>query len=99
MLCPITDADEGWTNIGDSHVEADKASLVNGEPEDVVGEDGSEAIQTGMPLPEPYVPTAAEVAAHNLTHLPYRCWCPHCVAARRPNTQHRRQSQNHQRRD
>ena len=25
----------------------------------------------------------------SLTHLPYRSWCPHCVAARRPNTHHR----------
>ena len=25
------------------------------------------------------LPSAEEVGTHNLTHLPYRSWCPHCV--------------------
>ena len=37
----------------------------------------------------PGSPGKDEVERHNLTHLPYRSWCPHCVAARRPNTDHR----------
>ena len=36
-----------------------------------------------------YVPTAAEVEEHNRTHLPYRCWCEHCVKGRRDNPPHR----------
>ena len=24
-------------------------------------------------------PTVGEIAAHELTHLPYRSWCSHCV--------------------
>mgnify|MGYP003340766714 CR=1 FL=1 len=39
--------------------------------------------------PAPKSPSREEVGRHNLTHLPYRSWCPHCVAARRPNTAHR----------
>ena len=27
---------------------------------------------------------------HNLTHTPYRSWCPHCVRARGRGTQHRK---------
>ena len=30
----------------------------------------------------PYTPTQAEIEEHNATHLPYRAWCPHCVAGR-----------------
>ena len=40
-------------------------------------------------LKSPKQPTTLELAMHNLTHLPYRDWCPHCVASRRPNTPHR----------
>ncbi len=28
----------------------------------------------------PRAPTRAEVDEHQATHLPYRAWCPHCVA-------------------
>ena len=51
-------------------------------------DDGNAAI-VAQGLPEPRQPTKAEVARHNLTHLPYRSWCPHCLAARRPNAPHR----------
>ncbi len=33
-------------------------------------------------LPDPYQPTKEEVDQHNLTHLPYRSWCRHCVRGR-----------------
>ena len=39
-------------------------------------------------IAEPRQPTREEVARHNLNHLPYRSWCPHCVACRRPNNAH-----------
>ena len=28
------------------------------------------------------MPTQAEVDEHNMTHLPYRSWCTHCVLGR-----------------
>ena len=42
-----------------------------------------------IPLTEVPEPSPAEVARHNLTHLPYRRWCRWCVMARRANAQHR----------
>ena len=36
----------------------------------------------------PGVPTAAEVAAHKITHLPHRDWCPICVQARSREDKH-----------
>ena len=43
-------------------------------------------------MTDPKEPSAAEIAQHMLTHLPYKCWCKYCVAGRRPNAQHRRQT-------
>ena len=42
-----------------------------------------------MAAPLPYEPTEAEVADHNLTHLPYRNWCRICVAANGKERPHR----------
>ncbi len=38
---------------------------------------------------DPGTPTAAERAAHDVTHLPYRPWCEHCVRGRATGQQHR----------
>ena len=72
--------------------------MLDGEPKDMVGaDDEEEVIQPGKPLPEPHEPSAKERAIHDLTHLPYRGWCEHCVRARRPNTHHRAKSPSSQR--
>ena len=39
---------------------------------------------------DPGQPTVAEIAAHELTHLPFRPWCPDCVAGRAVDDPHRR---------
>ena len=39
---------------------------------------------------KPYVPTKAEEAEHNKTHLPYRSWCEACVQGKAPDNHHRR---------
>lgn len=36
------------------------------------------------------LPTEQEVEEHNLTHLPYRSWCAHCVRGRGEANPHRR---------
>ena len=52
-------------------------------------DDGGSGAQKPVSLRGPSEPSQAEVDLHNLTHLPYRSWCPHCVATRRPNVAHR----------
>ena len=37
----------------------------------------------------PYQPTKAEIEAHEVTHLPYRNWCAHCVAGKGVSSPHR----------
>ena len=39
-------------------------------------------------LPSPAEPTEEERAYHNLTHLPYQPWCPHCVAMKAREDSH-----------
>ena len=39
---------------------------------------------------EPKKPSDAEVAKHNLTHIPFQNWCPHCVAFRSRPDRHER---------
>ena len=40
---------------------------------------------------EPGVPSAADIAEHNLAHAHYRSWCPVCVAARGVSDSHFKQ--------
>ena len=38
----------------------------------------------------PKEPTKQEILEHSVTHVPYRSWCPHCVAAAAKSTPHRK---------
>ena len=39
---------------------------------------------------DPKLPNQAEIDEHNLTHLPYRSWCTHCVRGRGETHPHKR---------
>ena len=61
--------------------------MVLEEPEDVQHEEhGTRPIQR---MQEPRKPSQEEVDAHNLTHLPYRSWCRHCVRGRKKELAHK----------
>ena len=44
------------------------------EKEEVVAQ-----VERARPLPQPRLPSRQEVQEHELTHIPYRSWCVHCV--------------------
>jgi len=46
------------------------------------------AARDAKALPRPKEPTEQQRATHNLTHLPYRSECEHCVKARENNSTH-----------
>ena len=74
-LCPVDGA-------GTDHAQEDL------EPEfDYEEEAGSRAL---VKVADPKLPSAEEVETHNLTHLPYRSWCPHCVRGKGKTMDHRR---------
>ena len=54
-----------------------------------------ESIVKPLLFPSQKAPSAAEVELHNATHLPYRNWCPWCVAGRRNSTPHRELGEKH----
>ena len=58
-------------------------------PERVLEGDDVEGIRVPVTLKAPHRVTKEEREAHEVTHMPYRAWCPHCVQARGRNTPHR----------
>ena len=40
-------------------------------------------------LRDPGAPTKKELEEHSTTHLPFRSWCPHCVAGKAQDRPHR----------
>ena len=40
---------------------------------------------------DPGAPTETEIEQHNVTHLPFRAWCPSCVEGKARDRAHRRQ--------
>ena len=100
-LCPVIGAagEEGFESLGASPFQAHVDKAVESTVDDIIDLDDDIVVENVKPLPQPKVPTQAQIDAHNLTHMPYRSWCPHCVAARRPNSHHRSSSSDSQRAD
>ena len=50
----------------------------------VLGLESAEPAEAPPAAPEtvPVLPSESEVQEHELTHLPLRCWCRHCVRAK-----------------
>ena len=46
--------------------------------------------QQAKPLPIPAKPSPEMIAAHEVSHLPFRSWCSHCVRGRGKSFQHRK---------
>ena len=60
------------------------------EPED---DEQEEEGRSPEALATPEGPSNREREEHNLTHIPYRDWCEHCVRARARKRAHRRRKQ------
>ena len=95
---PIPEEEIGWDRLESAPIRAESNSAMAAAREvdvDDLVEAGTEAeAQLPRGVPAPLEPSPAEIAKHNLTHFPYRSWCPHCLACRRPNAHHR-QSRSH----
>ena len=53
----------------------------NGDEGEAFGQDAGD-LRTMMKMTNPKLPSKEDVEAHELNHLPYRNWCPHCVKGR-----------------
>ena len=65
--------------MGTQVVGDEEATVMSGDDEDV---------KAPKVASRPYQPTKAEREAHEITHLPYRNWCPHCVAGKGVSSPH-----------
>ena len=50
-------------------------------------------------LRDPKLPSQEEIRAHELTHLPYRSWCVHCVRGKGKSMDHKRGEKDEERRE
>ena len=73
--------DEGWQDVGDAPIGVERGQSMGGVDPNVVTTSDGDSVQVPRGVPEPKTPPPDIVARHNLTHLPYAAWCPHCVAA------------------
>ena len=63
-----------------------RPNVKNAESE--VGQDAEEAVEVQASRVS-VSPTQEEVEKHNITHLPFRSWCPCCVAGKAKSEPHR----------
>ena len=57
---------------------------------DGVDQDESEEINPIKAVRDVRLPSVAEIAEHNLTHLPFRDWCAFCVQGRAVSHPHQK---------
>ena len=50
---------------------------------------GEEEAQVPLAVKAPRLPSAREIEEHNLTHCPFRSWCPHCIKGQAKDDAHR----------
>jgi hypothetical protein len=77
-VCPISPVEKSGGAGGEDREEDEEARM------DVeVGEEGQGAGRVEAKVRKgPGQPTREEIVKHNVTHLPYRSWCAHCVRGR-----------------
>ena len=88
-------AEDGFATVDDSPIPANGAGFPEGgalRDDEYIDTDDEEGFLCPPCVPEPKEPSPEDVARHNLTHIPYRSWCPHCVAARKNNQAHKQGS-------
>ena len=65
-----------------------------GQHEELI-ESHEEEVQPARSIPTPYIPTQAEIDEHVIDHMPYRCWCRHCLNGFGREDAHRTQGHPH----
>ena len=59
------------------------------EMEDVSEEVVCEEVRAPVTVRNPLNPTRKEIEEHEVTHIPFRSWCKHCIRGRAVNTPHK----------
>ena len=85
------------SNVGSGHVtvnQTDEDHQTDIQCEPCLGGSGEEDAECGVrkfrKMQDPKAPSPDEILEHNLSHLPYRSWCRHCVRGRRKEDPHQK---------
>ena len=87
QIAVVTDDAKGQDTINNDVLtnDADAGAMPEADAET---EESQEAVAPkGQPAPS--TPSAEEEANHNMTHLPYRSWCPQCVRGKGKASPHK----------
>ena len=86
----MMEGDEGSTTRNESEVQCNPVGDDEVEGHEDADEDAEEEHANPEGLRDPGQPSPAEKAEHDLTHIPYRSWCTHCVRGKAKGRQSRR---------
>ena len=90
--------DDSWDKLEDCPIVPEQhANIERTIAEEEIAADDNQVVQKPRGMPEPILPSPAGVNLHNISHLLYRSWCQHCVAARRNAQAHASQAKSPQR--
>ena len=77
-----------------SPIREEGAAVVEGEEEEAIGEeDEEEGGANWKKFQDPKLPSSDEQRLHNITHVPYRSWCDHCVKGKAKIVSHTKQEE------
>lgn len=68
----------------------DAASEAGAHPSANVENEEVHGVHRPKSMRVPHMPTEAEVREHETTHIPYRSWCPSCIAGRGRDRRHKK---------
>ena len=72
----------------DDEVKADNGMKSKENSQTMSPVEESDEAATAKVLPSPSPPSRQEMLEHNITHMPFRNWCPHCLAGKAKSTKH-----------
>ena len=78
-------------NAEDDVVEAGMGGEMEAAGEEEDGEEQGK--RSVLEMMDPKLPSRAEIEEHELTHLPYRSGCKHCIRGRGKEAPHKKQEE------
>eukprot|EP00971_Amphidinium_carterae_P147634 2926253-Amphidinium_carterae.2 len=89
-LYDYVDYTPDFTNCTMTGTERDDAPELSIYADYIVGDTSQQEANIPKAYEAPTLPTQQEIDEHNLTHLPYRDWCKHCVQGKSKSQHHQR---------
>lgn len=94
---PLCNSEENENEINENNddVEIDEderefPELEESDADDVADECRVPEARKVKVLRDPGAPTQTEIDEHNMTHLPFRPWCPSCIAGQARDKHHKK---------